>query len=244
MADNIKSYTANKTRLNPSDLGIRAAGSAGGRIGSLYNQAASDVRERGSLSAKAIKDRIWPFDIYALNEKQSTTTTSRRADDTSGGFKVVGGFESYGGPTEGGATYTDYARSGSRYADNRQTSRGAAALTGVARKIATDSGYRQGVFDAQGNEIAGVDLELDRPLEKGELGSRDNPIQDPHPSPNEEAFKNASDWYTQREKDLSSPTQKSIAAYDKEQGTGFDYPEGESGGSDEGAKTSKWWWPF
>lgn len=201
----IVEYTAPTKQVNPSDRPQAAWETAGRRIGPLYNAAAQDIRQAGAVQGQMEKDKIWPFDVYALeaaNAPQvrnttSTETTIRAAPPaTTGGAR---GGRSSGdddsllignGTSQGADRWIQYANYTNDLADHPWTyehgeaSAGAVGMSQMARAAA---GGRRGSGvantygddpDYNGQRIETVDGVSHTPAEWGVIRDRDQKQQD------------------------------------------------------------------
>lgn len=124
----IVDYTATGD-IRPQDRGVDAFVRAGRYQGQYYRQIAHDTAEQGVLQSDEIRQRDWPFDILALEQRASEPPSVRRS---SGGGGGGGGSGSSGG----GRAASDPLR------QHASTSRGASALGRAASGLS--SGYGGG----------------------------------------------------------------------------------------------------
>ncbi|MGE3279690.1 MAG: hypothetical protein AB7H90_03470 [Alphaproteobacteria bacterium] len=170
----IREYNAPTRRLNPSDRASQAWETAGRRFGPLYNQAAQDIKEAGRVRGAMERAKIWPFNVYALRERNAekiTNTTSentRTSQDSGGGG---GGAKLIDKKDDGGwgDYYKSLRRSGaggyyehdpgaleneSRWEySHGEASAGAVGMSRLARSLAdTPPSYYNGQYETVGED--------------------------------------------------------------------------------------------
>lgn len=162
-------FLAPPETLTPSSAGANAWETAGRRLGPLYNAAASNEREAGQANARAFKQKLWPFDILELYERQAAREAAAAAPSGGGGgggggIRVrggVGGFPSAGTHYGPGFYDTD---------GTNQIARGAGALGNMVSDGGYGSASRRG-GGGGGGTAAGGSGDYGEPytIEKGEF---------------------------------------------------------------------------
>lgn len=143
----IRDYNPAARKLNPSDRAQQAWETAGRRVGPLYNAAAADQREAGKVKGDMERAKIWPFDIYALenslapqvkNTKETTSRVTGR-EDAGSSIRVVGSLNPLSrgrGGLHGGTGNID---PGDWAYTHGEASAGAAGMSRLARQMVSGS---------------------------------------------------------------------------------------------------------
>lgn len=111
----IKEYAAPRQSLHASDRGSQAWETSGRRVGPLHNQAAQDIKEGGRVRGETERAKIWPFNIYALEDSlapkvRTTTTNETRVRSQDESASLSGGVVAREGWLTDNVPSTDYAR--------------------------------------------------------------------------------------------------------------------------------------
>lgn len=159
----IRDYNPAKRKLNPNDRAQQAWETAGRRVGPLYNAAAADQREAGKVKGDMERAKIWPFDIYALENslapqvKNTKETTSRETgrEDAGSSIRVVGSLNPLSrgrGGLRGGTGNID---PGDWAYTHGEASAGAAGMSRLARNMVSGSDAHKSNENTTNPELIG-----------------------------------------------------------------------------------------
>ncbi len=135
----IQTFTAPRTRLDPSDRPQAAWETAGRRVGPLFNEVGQTLREVARAEGATLKGRIWPYDIAALNAASERAVAAGAGAGGGGiGSKIRGSFGNQWGSAGSNPEGDSPGRRSGRLGE---VAAGAAGMSRVAKEMVTPKRY-------------------------------------------------------------------------------------------------------